>query len=197
MSEADRLRWDAIHASDGPVPAGGVAVPDSFSPLAGMFPRTGTALDLACGAGRGAVWLALRGLEVHGVDVSPVAVGRARELAALWRVGDRCRFTVHDLDLGVPPGGAADVILCNRFRAPDLYAAIAGRLAPGGLLAIAVLSEVGSGPGPYRAAPAELVDAFADLAVVAAGEGAGAAWLIARKPATTAGEPVAGDIIQS
>lgn len=182
MSEADRLRWDAIHNSDGPVPAGAIGPPDVFSAHAGMFPRTGTALDLACGTGRGAVWLALRGLQVHGVDVSPVAVGRARELAARWQIGGRCRFSVHDLDLGVPPGGAADVVLCNRFRAPALYGTIAGRLAPGGLLAISVLSEVGSAPGPYRAAPAELVSAFADLDVIAAGEGAGSAWLMARKP---------------
>ena len=42
----------------------------------------GRALDLACGAGRNAVWLAERGFEVTGVDFSAVALAEARRLAA-------------------------------------------------------------------------------------------------------------------
>lgn len=50
----------------------------------------------------------------------------------------------------------------------------------GRLLAIAVLSEVGAGPGPFRPAPGELTAAFADLEPIAAGEADGQAWLLAR-----------------
>jgi hypothetical protein len=54
------------------------------------------------------------------------------------------------------------------------------RLAQGGLLAIAVLSEVDAAPGPFRATVGELPAAFAELELVAAGEGHGQAWLLAR-----------------
>ncbi|MBV8789083.1 MAG: SAM-dependent methyltransferase, partial [Mycobacterium sp.] len=53
--------------------------------------------------------------------------------------------------------------------------------APGGLLAIVVLSEVGASPGPFRAVPGEMPAAFADLDVIDAGEGEGQAWLLARR----------------
>jgi hypothetical protein len=43
-----------------------------------------------------------------------------------------------------------------------------------------VLSEVGAAPGPFRAKPGELTAAFAELDPVAAGEGEGQAWLLAR-----------------
>ena len=41
----------------------------------------GRALDVACGEGRNAVWLAHRGWAVTGADFSPVAIGKARRLA--------------------------------------------------------------------------------------------------------------------
>ena len=47
--------------------------------VAGLAP--GRALDLACGEGRNAVWLAERGWEVTGVDFSDVALAKAAELA--------------------------------------------------------------------------------------------------------------------
>jgi SAM-dependent methyltransferase len=128
------------------------------------------------------VWLARRGLDVWGFDISPVAIGQARDLARRAGVGDRCRFNVADLNAGLPDGPPADVVLCHRFRDRRLDRAIIERLAPGGLLAIAVLSEVGAAPGPFRAAPGELSAAFADLDEIVAGEGDGRAWLLARAP---------------
>ncbi len=142
---------------------------------------SGTALDVACGRGGAAVWMARRGLQVWGVDVSEVAVAQARELAAHWQVAQRCRFSTADFDDGLPPGPAVEVIVCQRFRDPDLYGAIVDRLVPGGLLAISVLSEVGAEPGRYRAKPGELTAAFATLEAIASGEGEGIAWLLARK----------------
>lgn len=54
----------------------------------------GTALDIACGEGRNAVWLAGRGFRVTAIDFSPVAIEKARQLATAnhvtidWMVGD-------------------------------------------------------------------------------------------------------------
>lgn len=180
MGDSDRRRWDERYAAKPPPSLDSVAPPGDFARHAQEFPTAGTALDLACGQGTGSAWLALRGLRVLGLDISPVAVTHARDLARRAGVADRCRFDVVDLDGGLPEGAPADVILCCRFRDRRLDRAIVERLAPGGLLAIAVLSEVGASPGPFRAVRGELAAAFAELDPVAAGEGEGRAWLLAR-----------------
>ena len=181
MAEGDRRRWDERYAAQGPPPVSAVNPPDLLTRHAKEFPAAGRALDLACGQGFGAVWLARRGLDVRGFDVSAVAIDRAREVARLADVGERCHFEVFDLDDGLPPGPPVDVILCHKFRDRRLDGEIIERLAPGGLLAIAALSEVGAAAGPFRAAPGELPAAFAQLQPIAAGEGDGHAWLLARR----------------
>ena len=180
MTREDQRRWDERYTSQGAALLGAAEPPGVFASHAEAFPTTGRALDLACGRGLGTVWLARRGLNVWGLDVSPVAIAQARDLAERDGVGDRCRFDVVDLDEGLPAGPPVDVILCHKFRDRRLDQAIIGRLAPGGLLAIAVLSEVGAAPGPFRAVAGELPAAFAELDLVAAGEGDGHAWLLAR-----------------
>jgi SAM-dependent methyltransferase len=182
MADGDRRHWDERYTSHGSPALSAVEPPDVLAPHADAFPTSGRALDLACGQGLGAVWLEGRGLDVSGFDISPVAIGQARDLARRAGVGDRCRFDVADLDDGLPPGPPADVVLCHAFRDRRLDRAIIERLAPGGLLAIAVLSEVGAAPGPFRAAPGELSAAFAALDEIVAGEGDGRAWLLARAP---------------
>ena len=181
MSSGDAQRWDdrytALAAASEPGP------PSAFSHLADRFPTEGAALELACGTGQASVWLAQRGMIVTGLDVSPVAIERAVALAAESGVANRCSFLAHDLDQGLPQDGSLmglDLVLCHMFRDPALDAELVDRLAPGGLLAIAVLSEVGAQPGRFRARPGELRDSFGDLDVLDAGERDGRAWLLGR-----------------
>ena len=128
------------------------------------------------------MWLALRGMQVHAVDISPVAIEMARELAIANGVARRCRLDVWDLDEGLPPGPQMDLVICHMYRDPTLYKAMADRVAPGGLLAVAGLSEVGAGLGAFRATRGELRSAFTGLAVLSEGEGNGVAWLLGRNP---------------
>lgn len=179
MSDLDRSRWDRRYAEADAT--GGVGLPLVFADFAHEFPTTGVALELACGQGATAVWLADRGLTVTGYDVSPVAVAHARQLAARHDVTARCHVEVADLDHGIPPGPSANVIVCHKFRDPGLDDSVLRRLAPGGLLAIAALSEVGAEPGPFRISHGELLRAFGALDVIADGEGDGLAWLLARR----------------
>jgi SAM-dependent methyltransferase len=181
VSDDDRVRWDRRYAGHEVVSDDDVALPPMFEPFAESFPAAGHALDLACGRGGAAVWLARRGLDVWGCDVSPVAVRLARELADRCGVASRCRFEIVDLDEGLPAGPRADVLICNRFRDDRLDRSILERLAGGGLLAISALSEVGSSPGPFRVRAGELRRAFDGLDVIAAGEANGEAWLLARR----------------
>ncbi len=60
-------------------------------------PAGGRILDAPCGIGRHATRLAKMGYRVLGVDLSPVFVGRARELANREGVADRARYRVGDL----------------------------------------------------------------------------------------------------
>ncbi|MFZ0626469.1 MAG: class I SAM-dependent methyltransferase [Acidimicrobiia bacterium] len=182
MSEDDRRHWDRRYAETGLAPLAETGPPPVFAPYEGLFPVEGRALELACGRGRAAIWLAGRGLSYRGVDVSPVAIGLARRLAQLQGLESRCSFEVHDLDAGLPDGPPVDLLLCHLFRDPRLDGSIMARLAPGGMLAVAVLSEVGAGPGRFRVPEGELRGAFGDLDIEVQGESEGMAWIVARRP---------------
>ncbi|ODT99072.1 MAG: methyltransferase type 12 [Pseudonocardia sp. SCN 72-86] len=185
MAVADRERWDLRHAVAG---AGAPAPPDALRGREDLLPAGGRALDVACGRGTVAAWLARRGFTVDAVDVSPVALASG---AALER---GVRWVLADLDAGLPAecAGPYDVVVCQRFRDPRLYPSLAAVLAPGGLLVLTVLSEVDDEPGPYRAVPGELAAAFPGLDVAAHEEGNGSATLIARRgPGAAHGSPPA------
>lgn len=179
MTEDDRVRWDDRHRNAPPIDAIGPS--SAFQPFVDEFPTTGHALDLACGRGSCAVWLARRGLNVSGFDVSPIAIAQAVELAHAHGVAEHCRFRVADLDDGLPTGTSANVVVCQNFRDDRLDGAILERLAPGGLLAISALSEVGAHPGRFRIGAGELRRSFRALDVIADGEADGLAWLLGRR----------------
>ncbi|WP_262379941.1 class I SAM-dependent methyltransferase [Nonomuraea sp. PA05] len=61
-------------------------------------------VDLGCGRGEAAIFLAKRGFEVVGVDFSSVALSEAREAAVRAGVADRCRFVKGDLTASEIPG---------------------------------------------------------------------------------------------
>jgi SAM-dependent methyltransferase len=112
----------------------------------------GRALDLACGQGRNAVWLAELGWRVLGVDFSDVAIGKAHELAAAR--GVEAEWLVADLAAYVPDPAAYDLVILFYLQvAADERRVIvrraAGALAPGGtfLLVGHDLRNLGSGHG--------------------------------------------------
>lgn len=147
-----------------------------------LVPTRGAALDVACGRGGVAVWLALRGLAVDAVDAAPAGLHLGAQLAD--RHGVDVRWHEADLDAGLPVPGRYDVVVCQRFRDPVLYPALARATAPSGLLVVSVLSEVGGGPGRFCAAAGELRQAFGAFAVLLDVEGHGEAALVARRPST-------------
>ncbi len=74
----DREQWDRHYGGDELV---WTSAPNRFlvSEVAALPP--GRAVDLACGEGRNAIWLAERGWTVTGVDFSPVGLAKAQRLA--------------------------------------------------------------------------------------------------------------------
>ncbi len=103
--------------------------------------RPGTALDLGCGEGGDAIWLARRGWRVTAVDVSTTALDRAAADAATAGVADRIDFRRHDLAVALPPG-AFDLVSAQYLHSPIEFPRVrvlqkaAGAVTPGGLLLI-------------------------------------------------------------
>ncbi len=95
----------------------------------------GRAVDLACGSGREAVYLARRGWQVDAVDILPDALARASDLAG--RSGVSIRTVRHDLTTGIPLGqGKYDLVMMFRYLHRPLVAAAAELLRPGARLIV-------------------------------------------------------------
>ncbi|PJA75117.1 hypothetical protein CO151_07315 [bacterium CG_4_9_14_3_um_filter_65_15] len=110
----------------------------------------GPALDLACGSGRSAVWLALRGYAVTGVDILPDALALGRRLAD--HHGVACAFTAADLrQPDAAPAGPWAVMTIFRYLQRDLLTRAGGLLVPGGVLLLRTfLDRPGGNDGPAR-----------------------------------------------
>ena len=112
----DRERWDARHARRH---RGRPACPRTRCAGTGaLLPAAGRALDVACGRGAVAVWLAVRGFAVDAVDVSAVGLAAAAELAAVTASPGGCGGGGTTSTAGCPAGcpGPYDVVVCQRFR---------------------------------------------------------------------------------
>ncbi|MBM3395642.1 MAG: class I SAM-dependent methyltransferase [Betaproteobacteria bacterium] len=102
------------------------------------IPTGAKVLDVACGEGRNSVWLARHGCEVVGVDISPLALAKARVLAARFNVNP----VLVEADIMSWPWQPAqyDVVLTIfiQFAAAEgrtaLFSGISRTLKPGGLL---------------------------------------------------------------
>ena len=103
----------------------------------------GRAIDLACGEGRNALWLARMGWKALGVDYSAVAIERARQLTERERPSTAVRLTWQVADVTtepVKPGGYDLALISYLHLPPEQITAVfrnAGRaLAPRGHLVI-------------------------------------------------------------
>jgi SAM-dependent methyltransferase len=99
----------------------------------------GRALDVACGEGRNAVWLAELGWQVTGIDFSDVALGKAAELARAR--GVKVEWVAADVLVHEPAPGAFDLVAVLYLQLPhdELARALrraARAVAPGGALIV-------------------------------------------------------------
>lgn len=152
MSEADRARWDARYAREGLVM--GPEPKPLLRELAPALPRAGRALDIACGEGQLAVWLAQRGMQVTAVDVSPVGLNKLRTRSGELGLLDRIQVLEADLDQGLPEMPAPlDFVACVDFYSPPIMAEARRLLAPGGMLLVELVLQPPGGDSPHRAPP--------------------------------------------
>lgn len=78
----------------------------------------GKALDLGCGEGADAIWLATRGWTVTGVDISATATARARLQAQRQQLGTTGRFVTADLTQWEPDDGPYDLVTASFLHSP-------------------------------------------------------------------------------
>jgi SAM-dependent methyltransferase len=99
----------------------------------------GAALDLACGEGRNAVWLAEHGWRVTAVDFSEVGLAKAAQLAR--GRGVEVDWVAADLLEYEPPPARYDLVVVLYLQLPAderrlVHARAAGAVAPGGTLVV-------------------------------------------------------------
>jgi tellurite methyltransferase len=199
---SNQADWDAKHRL-----AAEATPPEPASIVRELLPLlpSGPALDIACGTGRNAVFLAGRGQHVTAVDFSGVALDvlevRARGMHLPVRRG-KSFHDVHgnhrrglqllqmDLESAHLPAHAFDLILCIQFLQRSLFPQMVRALRPNGVLLFeahtrAQLEFPGGPRNPaYLLEIGELREAFPSLCVMFYRElraGQGIASLVARK----------------
>jgi tellurite methyltransferase len=159
VSAAERDKWDARYrdgAYEGRTHPTALLV--EWLP---QLPR-GRALDVACGTGRNALYLAASGYAVTALDISRVALDRGRRAAAErgLTVEWLCADLDEDPDRALPPGGF-DLIVWARYVHKTLMQHLVARLGLGGALVCEQHLETDvtvAGPSSpkFRLAPGEL-----------------------------------------
>jgi tellurite methyltransferase len=145
-------KWDRLYSLDEP---GSQAPVPVLTENVFLLPSAGHALDLACGLGANAIFLAEHGLKVVALDISAVAVGKLQAYADSRRLAIEARRTA--LCPASLPSSAFDVIVVGRFLDRSLKDAIMEALKPGGLLFYQTFTRLKIGDeGPKN--PAYLLD---------------------------------------
>ncbi|UMG91745.1 class I SAM-dependent methyltransferase [Nocardioides sp. TF02-7] len=149
----------------------------------------GLALDVGCGEGADAIWLAEQGWRVTAVDVSTVALDRTAQHAIERGVDDRVRVGQYDVLAGHPPrrprrGKGYDLVSVHFLHVPredfdGIYRRLGEVVAPGGrLLVVAhhpddLVTGARSWHGPNLLFPPEQV-----LATFGVADGDSATWAV-------------------
>jgi len=143
---SDEQAWDARYQESHRIWSGNPNVA-LVAEIAGVEP--GRALDLGCGEGADAVWLARQGWQVTAADISGVALARAAEHAA--EAGVTVDFQRHDLEQTIPAGefdlvSAQFLHFWEEFDREKILRRAADAVSPGGILLI----EGHMDHGPFR-----------------------------------------------
>src|SRR5271157_4582265 len=133
-SDSERERWNQKYLES---PASWL-VPDPFLSRAfseyilPLFPQGGSALDLAGGAGRHAIWLAKQGWEVTLIDISEAGVGQARQNAG--PLASHIHVVVDDLTHFKASQTHFEVVMAFFYLERAIFPEMVKAVRPGGLL---------------------------------------------------------------
>ena len=126
------------------------------------------ALDLAMGEGRNGVYLATQGFDVLGLDISPIGLNKAQQLAKHFNTTIQTR--VVDLENYQLEKNSYDVIICTYYLQRDLFNQIKASLKPGGMVLIETFNsdylKYSRFPKKYLLKHNELLEIFKDFKVI-------------------------------
>ena len=138
------------------------------------------ALDVACGRGRNALFLAGLGFDVDAVDVSDTAVAAVRRRAA--QSAGAVTAVRADLESDPLPRPPYAVVVNVDYLQRSLFATLRDALTSGGVLVFETFAAGHPRMNPaYTLAPGELLRAFAGLDVLDHREAGGRAGIVARQ----------------
>jgi len=132
MSSADLQKWDDKYRG-GQRPTLEQAEP-VLARHVQYLPASGQVLDLACGKGANALFLAQRGLDVLALDGSAAGLKLLQKAAEEKNLQARIQTRQADLDHYVLPRASFDLIVVIRYLNRPLFASIEAALKPGGVL---------------------------------------------------------------
>lgn len=171
MARADIERWNGKYASHNPHPD---FAPDAIlTQYAHLLDGQGLALDVACGVGHNALYLARRGYEVIAVDGSLTGLRYCRE--RLRATPLPVHLVVADLEEFVPPPERFALVLVVRYLNRPLIAHLKRALVPGGLLIYQTFNRHRLLMNPdfnpdYLLEPGEFRHLFADFETLASND---------------------------
>jgi tellurite methyltransferase len=131
----DREKWNQRYADE---PAD-IPAPDPFLVQRSDLLKTGRALDLACGRGGNAIFLAQSGYAVDAIDISDIALSKLQVYANQQGLSIRC--IVADLDHFPLPTAAYDLVVVFYFFSEPLLSSIIDALTLDGLLFYATYNK--------------------------------------------------------
>jgi tellurite methyltransferase len=130
--------------------------------------RPGNALDLACGAGRNALWLAEHGWRVTAVDGSATAIDILRRRAPQVNA---CVADLEKREYLIGPE-SWDLIVIAYYLQLDLIESAKAGVKPGGVIVVIVhITAPGEEPTEYRLRPGELIRHFKGWEILHSFEG--------------------------
>lgn len=129
----------------------------------------GRALDIACGTGRNAIFLASRGFVVEALDISALALAQARQAAGA--AGAQVDWIERDLDEGLAVAGPYQLVIQLHYVNAAITRSVPSLLAPGGVFICQQhlqTSEAVGGPqsSQHRVAAGELPQLAAGLEIL-------------------------------
>lgn len=193
MANSSRDKWNTIYAKNAEIGPPAAVLLENVNKL----PASGCAVDIACGNGANALFLAELGLETYAWDISDVAIEQLSRRSLVQSGQLPLKTEVVDIEASSFQGHKFDVIVSCHFLDRSITKNMLAALSPGGVIFFQTfmrerLIQTGPSNPDFLLEKGELIEMMQGLDVLAHRDGsmitdagdplAGKAYIVARKP---------------